>query len=84
METAIVRIHNDLVMALDQRQCVLMALLDLSAAFDTVSHPILLERLSTRCGIKGSAHAWLTSYLSDRKQFVTIKGERSEVRHQIG
>ena len=56
-----------------------MVLLDLSAAFDTVHHPTLLHRLSHRYGIRGTAHQWLTSYLSDRQQFVTIGGERSRL-----
>jgi len=55
-------------------------LLDLSAAFDTVDHSILLERLRCRFGIKGKALQWLTSYLADRKQFVCIDGVRSSER----
>ena len=56
-----------------------MVMIDLSAAFDTVNHSILLQRLSERYGITGDAHLWLQSYLSERKQFITIKGERSQV-----
>ena len=64
-------------LALDQRQCVLMVMLNLSAAFNTVCHQTLLDCLTTRYGIRGNAHAWVASYLTD-KQFMTIKGECSD------
>ena len=77
-ETALVRISHDLLMARDERKCTIMCLLDLSAAFDTVSHDILLKCLAERYGIGGSAHAWITTYLHERKQFVSIEGHRSQ------
>jgi len=46
----------------------LLGLLDLSAAFDTVDHEILIRRLKTTFGIDGLALQWLNSYLSDRIQ----------------
>ena len=52
-------------------------LLHLSASFDTVDHNILLDRLASRFGVTGSALSWFRSYLSNRYQFVNIKGERS-------
>ena len=42
-ETALVRVHSDIIKALDNHECVLLVLLDLSAAFDTVDHKILLD-----------------------------------------
>ena len=77
-ETALLRIQHDLLLSLDNKQCVFMVMLDLSAAFDTVNHQKLLDRLFTTYGFRGNAHKWLTSYLTDRKQFVTIRGERSQ------
>ena len=53
-------------------------LLDLSAAFDTVDHPILLHRLSSVFGIQDQALAWVESYLHQRKQFVNISGTHSK------
>ena len=63
--------------SLDNRQCVLMVMLDLSAAFDTVNHGVLLDRLSTRYGVREKAHDWIRSYLSERRQYVTINGHKS-------
>ena len=63
----------------DQRTDVVLVLLDLSATFDTVDHWILLTRLSERYGIGGNALNWFRSYLSERKQSVTIGGKTSVV-----
>uniref|UniRef100_A0A669DT12 Reverse transcriptase domain-containing protein n=1 Tax=Oreochromis niloticus TaxID=8128 RepID=A0A669DT12_ORENI len=52
-------------------------LLDLSAAFNTVDHNILLERLEHAVGITGTALQWFVSYLSNRLQFVHVNGESS-------
>ena len=56
-------------------------LLDLSAAFDTVDHHILITRLKHRCTVK--ALGWIQSYLSGRTQFVTIGTECSLSRNLI-
>ncbi len=61
-------------------------LLDLSAAFDTIDHNILLNRLENFVGISGSALAWLKSYLSDRHQFVAVNDEvsyRSQMQYRV-
>ena len=69
-------------MALDHKRSVILLLLDLSAAFETVDHCILLSRLSSRFGISGTALEWFRSYLSDRAQFVNVNGSTSE-RHVL-
>ena len=77
-ETALLRIQHDLLSALDRKQCVFMVMLDLSAAFDTVNHSKLLGRLDTSLGVRGNALKWLKSYLTGRRQFVTIQRARSK------
>ena len=51
------RVQNDVLKAIDKRQCVVLLLLDLSAAFDTADHEILLRRLYIRFDVRGNAHA---------------------------
>ena len=76
-ETALIRIQNGVLRSIDSKRCVFLVLLDLSAAFDTVDHRILVTRLSDRFGVRGSALQWIESYLSERKQFVVVNGTRS-------
>ena len=74
IETALVRVQNDLLMALDSGCSVILLLLDLSAAFDTIDHSIMLHRLSFRFGIKEKT---LKSYLSDSRQAVVVNAKTS-------
>ncbi len=69
-ETALVKITNDLLLASDQGCISLRVLPDLSAAFDTIDHDILIDRLHNYAGIQGQALRWFRSYLSDRYHFV--------------
>ena len=52
-------------------------LLDLSAAFDTIDHDVLLRRMSARFGITGTSLKWFESYLSNRSQCVQIENSTS-------
>uniref|UniRef100_A0A9J8ATE3 Reverse transcriptase domain-containing protein n=1 Tax=Cyprinus carpio carpio TaxID=630221 RepID=A0A9J8ATE3_CYPCA len=78
-ETALVKITNDLLLALDQGCISLLVLLDLSAAFDTIDHDILIDRLQNYTGIQGQALRWFRSYLSDRYHFVYLNGESAHL-----
>ena len=79
-ETALVKVHNDILRAIDDNRSVLLLLLDLSAAFDTVDHSTLLLHLRTRFGVKGSALAWFESYLASRKYYAQVEGYKSSLR----
>ena len=65
--------------AADDRRSTVLIGLDISAAFDTISHDILINRLKTQFGICDSAGSWLHSYLSSRQQFVKLGQHSSAV-----
>ena len=77
-ETALLKITSDLLTAMDQGQVSILTLLDLSAAFDTIDHDILLRRLEHVFGIGGVALSWFRSYLSKREQIVVVDGIQSD------
>ena len=78
-ETALIRVVNDMLNAIDNGNLSLLTLLDLSAAFDTIDHSILLERLHTSFGIDGLPLKWVKSYVSNRHQKVKIDNNISNV-----
>ena len=80
VESALLRVKSDIAMALDRKQMAVLILLDLSAAFDTLKHSVLIDRLSNRFGIKNSALQWIRSYLQDREQYVKIGNSASKPR----
>ena len=73
-ETALLALQNDLLLAASRSDGCVVLLLDLSAAFDTVDHGILIDRLSSHCGLGGTALSWFASYLSGRTQSFVIDG----------
>ncbi|CAB4016802.1 RNA-directed DNA polymerase from transposon X-element, partial [Paramuricea clavata] len=77
-ETALLRVKNDILMNMNRQHVTLLVLLDLSAAFDTVDHVLLLQRLQLKFGLSGTVLKWFTSYLSQRTQRVTVGGVSSE------
>ena len=72
METALLKIHNDILASLDAGKVTVLALLDLSAAFDTIDHTILLRRLDDWFGVTGKALDWFKSYLTGRCQRIRL------------
>ena len=79
-ETALVRIQNDLLTAVDTKGAAILVLLDLSAAFDTVDHNTLLHRLQKKFGITGTALSWVQSYLANRAQYVAVNAAHSTAK----
>ena len=65
-------------MSMDKQEVILLVLLDLSSAFDTIDHKLMLDTLEFDFGVTGKALLWLRSFLSDRKQRVHIKKEFSK------
>jgi hypothetical protein len=68
-ETALLKVHNDINLNIDNGKVTALTLLDLSAAFDTIDHNILITCLPNWYGISGTALSWFTSYnlLTDSK-----------------
>ena len=75
-ETALLKIHNDISRAMSFRPKVVLVSLDLSAAFDTLNHAILLGRLES-IGLSDSALTWFRFYLSGRTSTVRINNQYS-------
>ena len=64
---------------MDKKQLNLAIFLDLKKAFDTVDHRILIRKLCAY-GIRGISGEWLTPFLTSRKQFCSVNGQKSEAR----
>ena len=77
-ETALLRVRNDILLNMNKQQVTLLVFLDLSAAFDTIDHSVLLRRLETKFGFTGTALEWFKSYLSGRFQQVVIDDATSD------
>lgn len=71
-ETALVKVFNDLLMTVDAGDSAVLVLLDLTAAFDTIDHTVMLSRLEEYVGIQGKALNWFKSYLTARTMAVRL------------
>ena len=71
-ETALLKIHSGILASMDAGRVTALTLLDLSAAFDTIDHTILLSRLHDWFGVTGKALSWFESYLAGRCQRIKI------------
>ena len=76
-ETALLSVQNDIYQNMEDGSVTALTLLDLSAAFDTIDHDILLGRLTDWFGIERAALDWVVSYLKHRSQTINIKGNFS-------
>jgi exonuclease III len=77
-ETALLKVQSDILLSMDRQEVTLLVLLDLSAAFDTIDHDIMINLLENDFGITDQALSWLKSFLSGRKQRVVIGQQQSE------
>ena len=71
---------NDILRTIDRRQYVVLVLLDLSAAFDTIDHVILVERLESYFGFSKLTLNWFRSYPENRRQSIIIGDQVSTPR----
>ena len=76
-ETALVKVQADITSMLDDGGMVVLVMLDLSSAFDTLDHDIMLDRLEHMFGIQGQALGWIRSYFQGRTQCVNVDGSKS-------
>ena len=76
-ETTLLKVKNDILLNMNKQHVTLLVLLDLSAAFDTVDHDILLTALNKQ-KLGGRAFEWFRSYLSGRCQQISVRGCQSE------
>jgi hypothetical protein len=81
-ETALLKIVNDILWTMEQQKVTALAAIDLSAAFDTVDHSILLDVLQVKFGVQDVALEWFASYLQPR-QFMVNVGESYSSTQQL-
>ena len=77
-ETAVFAIVNDITRSIDDGHLCALVLLDLSAAFDTIDHDIMLETLESRFSVTEGARSWFQSYLTQRNQVYCVGLEVSQ------
>ena len=71
-ETALLKVVNDLFLSLNKGNIYVLVLLDFSSAFDTIDHPILVHHLHTDFGFTDTVLQWFSTYLTDRKHYVSL------------
>ena len=76
-ETALLKVTNDLLSAIDDGKISVLVLLDLTAAFDTIDHKILLHRLHNVFGFGDTVPSWFQSYFENRAHTVVVHGKHS-------
>src|SRR5208282_3689756 len=71
-ETALLKVTDDIYRSLDNGSFVASVSLDISAAFDSIDHDILIDRLSSEFNVRDTALAWIRSYNTNRYSFVKV------------
>ena len=79
-EHAILQLTNQILQSFEQNKFTIGVFIDLSKAFDTVDHKILLKKLSFY-GVKNNNLKWFMSYLSNRKQYISTDMGNTEMEH---
>ena len=72
--------YNHIIIHKNKNKAINTVFIDLSKAFDTINHRILLEKLKNY-GIRGITHELILNYLQNRKQTTTFKSEKSNSKH---
>ena len=76
-ETAVLKVVSYVPLAADRGDVTLLSLPDLSEAFDTVDHKILINRLQTSFGVRGKVLSWILSFITQRTQIVSFNAKQS-------
>ena len=82
-ETVLLKLINDLLWSMERKNITVMIVLDLSAAFDTVDHEVLLRNLQDNFGISGIALEWFRNYLNNRDMKVKIGKKTYSERKEL-
>ena len=80
-ETALLRVVNDLFLSLNKGNISVLALIDFSSAFDTIDHPIIVQRLHTDFGFTDAVLQWFSSYLTNRTHYISLSNHCSDFTH---
>ena len=79
-ESALLKIHNDIIISMDKGEATALTLSDFPAAFDTIGHATLTDRLCERYGISGQAQIWFSSFLQNKHQSAKIKSDKVDTQ----
>ena len=67
-ETALLQVKTDILDAIHRKEVTCLVMLDVSAAFDTINHKLLINHLKYHFGIIDTILRWISSYLTNRSQ----------------